>query len=69
MAMKHTDKLWMNAEPELVEKVARLLCERHGFEIFGHEAITPAFLDDRWRMFECEARDAIAAVRSWGAPA
>jgi hypothetical protein len=51
------------AEPDLVEAVARKLCARHGGEIFGFEAVTTEFLDQRWRSFECDARDAIALVR------
>ncbi len=64
MAMNHLDKIWMDAEPELVEKVARSLCARHGAEIFGAEAVTKEFLDRRWSCFENDARDAIAIVRS-----
>lgn len=63
MAMNHLNELWMSADSALVEKVARKLCERHGSEIFGAEAVTPDFLDQKWRCFECDARDAIAIVR------
>lgn len=72
MAMHHVDlgdgiepRLWLEAENDLVEAVARALCARHGGEIFGHEAVTETFLSDRWRCFECEARDAIAIVRRY----
>jgi hypothetical protein len=65
MAMKHIDRLWMDAESDLVKQVARKLCARHGAEIFGHEAVTEKFLDERWMSFECDARDAISCVRSW----
>ena len=63
MALNHLNKLWMDAEPKLVELVARKLCARHGAEIFGSEAVTTDFLDQRWRAFDCDARDAIALVR------
>lgn len=63
MAMNHLNKLWLDAEPALVEKIARKLCERHGREIFGEDALTPYFMEAHWRCFECEARDAIAIVR------
>lgn len=68
MAMNHLSRLWMDAEPALVEAVARKLCERHGAEIFGYEAVTAQFLDERWRCFECEARDVISVVRDWDFP-
>jgi hypothetical protein len=53
----------MSAEPELVEKVARALCARHGSEIFGAEAITPEFVSERWIFFANDAREVIAIVR------
>jgi len=67
MAMKHTNSLWMEAEPQLVKQIAREICARHGNEIFGREAVTEQFLEDRWRSFELEARDAIAMVRAFDA--
>lgn len=65
MALKHLDKLWMDAPTDLVEQVARKLCERQGTEIFGVEAVTEEFLDDRWICFASDARDAIALVRAY----
>lgn len=56
--------LWLGAENELVEAVARALCERHAYEIWGDEK-GPDFVDDKWRCFECEARDAVAIVRRY----
>jgi hypothetical protein len=64
MALNHLSKLWMDADPQLVEKVARRLAARHGAEIFGYEAVTKDFLDMRWRAFECDARDCIAIVKA-----
>jgi len=63
MAMNHLSKLWMNAEDELVERVARRLAARHGAEIFGPTEVTLKFLDARWRAYECDARDCIVEVR------
>lgn len=71
MVMRHFDKdnidskLWLNAENELIEAVARTFCARHGAEIFGYEAVTEQFLNDRWRCFEMEVRDAIAIIRKY----
>lgn len=65
MAMRHTSNLWMDAEPELVERVARKLCEKHGSEIFGAEAITQNFLNTRWMMFETDARYCIEIIRGF----
>lgn len=56
--------LWLNAEDELVENVARALCERHTYEIWGDQK-GQDFIDSKWRCFECEARDAIALVRRY----
>lgn len=65
MAINHLSRLWLDAEDDLVEKVARRLAARHGAEIFGFEAVTPEFLDRRWRSYECDARDCIVEVRSY----
>lgn len=67
MSLNHISILWMNAEPDLVEAIARKLCKRHGLEIYGDEAVTKDFLDTHWRSFECEARDAISMVREYEA--
>lgn len=65
MALKHIDKLWLDAESDLVEKVARTLASRHGIEIFGYEAVTKEFLNLRWRSFENDARDCISIIREY----
>ena len=65
MAMKHFMGLWMDAQPDLVDAVARALCRRHCDEIYGE--CSERMLDRRMRMFECEARDAIALVRQYDA--
>lgn len=74
MAMLHYDasgkidsQLWLNAENDLIEAIARAMCGRHGAQIFGYEAVTEEFLNNRWRCFECEARDAIAITRRYDA--
>lgn len=71
MAIRHFDhenissELWLNAEQDLVEAIARRLAVRHGEEIYGYERVTKEFVDDRWRCYELEARDAIALVRQY----
>jgi len=65
MALNHLDALWTAAERPLIENVARALCARHGSEIFGPEAVTSEFLDDRWIFFSNDAADAIAITRHW----
>jgi len=65
MAINHLSQLWLDAEPDLVEKVARRLAARHGAEIFGFEAVTSEFLNRRWMAYECDARDCIVEVRSY----
>jgi hypothetical protein len=65
MALNHLSQLWLDAEDDLVEKVARRLAARHGSEIFGFEAVTPEFLNRRWRAYETDARDCIVEVRSY----
>lgn len=59
-------RFWLNAESDLVEKVARHLCARHTYEIWGDQK-GQDFIDSHWRCFECEARDAIALVRRYDA--
>lgn len=58
-------RLWLDAENDLVEAVARALCSRHGAEIWGPDKVTRDFLDSKWRCFECEARDAVAIIRQY----
>lgn len=73
MAMRHfthgaiDSQLWMDAEEPLIKLVATAICRRHGSEIFGEEAVTPEFLENKWSCFAMEARDAIAIIRQWDA--
>lgn len=73
---------WCHAPDELIEAIARKLCSRHASEMFGLDTdgyLDPfdpevkriitgrELVDRRWRMFEMEARDAIACVRVYDA--
>lgn len=56
---------WLEAPEELVEQIARKFCERHAYEIWGTELKERGNLENRWRCFEMEARDAVSLVREW----
>ena len=65
MALNHLSKLWLEAEDELVDLVAKELCERHGSEIYGAEAVDAHFIERRKICFMNDARSCIAIVRAY----